>query len=111
MKKFIYLFLILLFISCSTSKQVSVLKHMTPTTGEVKVLGVGQTIPENAELLGSIKIGDSGFTTKCSYSEVITDATNQAKSMGGNYILIIKHKEPDFWSTCHRLTCEVYLVK
>jgi len=111
MKKIIYLFLVFLFVSCSTSKQVNVIKYMTPTTSLVKVLGLGQTVPENAELLGSFKIGDSGFTTKCSYSEVITDATNQAKSMGGNYLLIIKHKEPNFWSTCHRLTCEVYLVK
>ena len=93
---------------CGTSKKVSVLHYETPTTEEVQIIGTGQTVPTGAKLLGSISIGDSGFTTKCTYAEVIKDAITQAQAMGGNILYIKKHREPNMWSTCHRIKCEVY---
>jgi hypothetical protein len=88
-----------------------VYSYQKPTTEEVDVIGVAQTLPENAKLLGEVSIGDSGFTTKCSYGEVIKQAILQAQQMGGNLLYIKKHKEPDLWSSCHRIQCEVYKVK
>jgi hypothetical protein len=100
-------------VSCGTSKQVSIINYNTPLDSkqQVEVLGIGQQISSEYKLLGSIKIGDSGFTTKCSYLEVITDAQNQARAMGGNVIVITKHKEPNGWSTCHRISADVYFKK
>lgn len=112
MKKLFFTSLIItLFISCNTAKNVSVIKQLTPTTEQVNIVGIGQTIASNAILLGSINITDTGFTTKCTYADVIADAIKQAQSMGGNTILIKKHTEPNIWSTCHRLQCEVYSIK
>lgn len=111
MKKLIYLLpIFILLASCSTSKRVSVLYQNTPTT-EITVYGEGQIPPANAKLIGNVNIEDGGFTTKCSYSQVVSDATEQAKAMGGNALYIKKHKTPDFWSTCHRIYCDVYIIQ
>lgn len=109
---YISVFLIVItFISCGTAKKVSVISYSTPieSSQPIEVYGSGQKLPEGIKLLGTIQIDDSGFSTKCSYAEVIADAQNQARAMGGNIIYISKHKVPDFWSTCHRITAEVYL--
>lgn len=101
---------LLLFFGCTTQKTVSVISYKTPlaNTETINVLGLGQKVPEGAKLLGTVIIDDTGFTSKCTYSDVIKDAQNQARAMGGNYLLITKHKEPNIWSSCHRITCEVY---
>lgn len=95
---------------CGTSKKVSVINYYSPVSisEEIKIIGPGQKIPDNAKLVGSVKIGETGFTTKCTYKDVISDAENQARSMGGNLIYIKKHKEPDLWSSCHRIEAEIY---
>lgn len=110
MKKLLLFAITFLMISCGTSKKVSVLNYSTPISKDVpvEIFGTGQQIPSDCQLLGTIKIGDSGLSTKCSYAEVIADAQSQARAMGGNLIYISKHSEPDFWSTCHRITAEVY---
>ena len=110
----IKLFLLLLLLSaCGTSKTVSVLAPATPLPPDapVEIIGIGQKVPDGAKLLGNVKIGDGGFSTKCSYDVVVADAQKQARSMGGNLLQITKHKEPDLGSTCHRIQCVVYLIK
>jgi len=110
MKSNAFLFLFLL-LSCGTTKKVSVLSPSTPlpegTT--VEVIGTGQQVPSAAKLLGSVKIGDDMTATKnCTYDKVVKDAQSQARAMGGNLLQIKKHTEPNMWSTCHRIECDVY---
>jgi hypothetical protein len=113
MKKQILIFLIVILSGCSTSKSTSILNYSTPLPQDAKVeiLGQGQVLPEGAKLLGHIKIGDTGFSTNCGYEKVIRDAEKQARVMGGNYLQITKHKEPNMGSTCHRIEADIYLVK
>ena len=100
--------------ACKTSKYTNIINYSTPLNKEVqvKVIGIGQKVPDNAKLLGSVNIGDSGFTktSNCTYQAVLNEAIEQARTMGGNLIQIIEHKEPDFTSTCHRIKVDVYLV-
>lgn len=100
------------FISCSSTKQVSILNYQTALHHgtEVQILGQGQDLPADAKLIGSINIGDSGFSVKCGYSDVIKKAQDQARQMGGNILQITEHKDPDIWSTCHRIKADVYLI-
>lgn len=97
-----------------TTKKVSVLNVATPLPPgtEVQVLGATQSVPTGAKILGNVKIGDGlTGTNKCTYAKVVADAQEQARGMGGNLIQIRKHKEPDMWSTCHRIECDVYFLK
>lgn len=112
MKKTIFLLFVLVLAACSTSKHTSVLNYSTPLPAgtPVEVIGLGQQVPNGAKLLGSISVGDAGFTTQCSYQEVIRDAINMSRNMGGNVLQITEHKEPDIWSSCHRIKADVYYV-
>ena len=48
----------------NTSKQISIINYSTPLNKEipVQIIGIGQKVLDNVKLLGSIKIGDEGFT-------------------------------------------------
>ncbi len=76
----------------------------------VIVLGLDAEVPKAAILVGSLKIGDSGFSTDCSYETVIDAAKLEARKAGGNVVKITKHRTPDFLSTCHRITAQIYRV-
>lgn len=106
------LFAFVLLASCATtSKQVSVLAVATPLPPgtQVEVIGAGQALPTGAKYLGAVNIGDNMTATKnCTYAKVVADAQEQARAMGGNVIQIKKHTEPNAWSTCHRIECDVY---
>ena len=83
-----------------------------PAGTEVQVLGLGQSVPAGAKIIGSVKIGDGNTMAKnCTYTRVVADAQEQARGLGGNVLQITKHKQPDLWSTCHRLWADVYLIK
>lgn len=113
MKQIIFLLFTLVLAACSTSKQTSVLNYATPLPAgtQVEVIGLGQKVPNGAKLLGSISVGDSGFTTQCSYQEVIRDAINMSRNMGGNVLQITEHKEPNIWCDCHRIKADVYYIE
>jgi len=76
----------------------------------VIVLGLDAEVPKAATRVGDLKIGDSGFSTDCSYETVINAAKLEARKAGGNVVKITKHRTPDFLSTCHRITAQVYRV-
>jgi len=63
-----------------------------------------------AEVLGTVKVGDAGMTTNCSYTVVLEKAKEEARKSGGNAVRVIEHKTPDFMSSCHRITAEVLRI-
>ncbi len=77
---------------------------------EVLVYGMGEEMPSVIEELGTVKVGDSGFTTKCDYDVVIAKAKEEARKAGGNSLLITEHKTPDLWSSCHRITAKILIT-
>jgi hypothetical protein len=60
--------------------------------------------------VGSIKSGDNGLSTNCTYFEVIDKLEQMARQNGANVIKIIEHKGPDRLSSCDRFTANIYLV-
>ena len=104
---------ILIFYSCSPRISTSISKNYPPLDYKQKVvlIKLDQPKPENSEELGQIKVGDSGFSTKCNYEVVIDNAKLEARKVGGNAIKIIKHKTPDLWSSCHRITAIILRVE
>jgi len=103
---------ILLLTSCSAKLTSSLLKTYPPLhyKEEVKVFSINESVPPNAEKLGTVKIGDSGFSTNCNYSTVIDMAKIEARKVGGNALKITQHKQPDFLSTCHRISAIVFRI-
>ena len=107
------LFLLIVFGSCSPRVATKISKSYEPLDyrQEVVVFGLREEAPGASEELGTVKLGDSGFSTKCSYEVVIDQAKLAARNVGGNAIKITKHKQPDLWSTCHRITAKILKIE
>ena len=75
---------------------------------EILIIQQDEMIPENSQLIGDLKIGDSGFSTDCGYSKVIDEAKEAARSSGANLIYLTEVKEPNLASTCYRIKAKLY---
>ena len=99
--------------SCNPKISTSLDKNYPPLDykQEVVVIGLDQPVPDGAEILGQIKVGDNGFTTNCSYDAVIEKAKLEARKAGGNAIKITGHKFPSaMGSSCHRIKAEILRI-
>lgn len=95
-------------VSTSLSKSYLALDYKQ----DVVVIELNQVEPDNAEVLGQVKIGDTGFTSNCSYDIVIDKAKLEARKAGGNAIKITKYTPPSVMgSTCHRITANILRVE
>lgn len=105
---------LILFSACNPKISTSISKTYPPLDykQEVIVIGLDQPEPVNAEVLGQVKIGDTGFSTKCGYDIVIDKAKLEARKVGGNAIKIIEHKLPNaMGSTCHKIKAKILKVE
>jgi hypothetical protein len=109
------LLLLLIFVySCNPRVSTRLTKSLPPLDykQEVLVIALNQIEPENAEILGTVEIGETGFTTKCSFEIVVDKAKLEARKAGGNAIKIIDHRLPSaLSSTCHRITARILYVE
>jgi len=69
-----------------------------------------QSLPIQGELLGNIKIEDTGFTNtnRGTYEKVVDIATRETWNAGGNIMIINEHELPDINSTIHRINALAY---
>jgi hypothetical protein len=105
-----YFSFIIFLCACSPKVKPTITKSYPPLDYRetVSVLGLNEDAPANAEILGTVKIGDSGFSTNCGYDVAIEKAINEARKVGGNAIQITKHIPPNLMgSTCHRITARI----
>jgi len=109
---FLLLAVLVLFSSCSPRITTSIQKSYEPIarTQEIRVLKSLNDVPQTAELLGKVDVGDSGFTNNCSYDTVLNAAMMEARKAGGNTICITKYHAPDYSSSCHRIAANIYKV-
>lgn len=104
-----------LFLSSCNPRVITSLYKSYPSLNyneEVVVYAIDQTEPENAELLGEVKIGDTGFSIKCNFDIVLDKAKLAARQAGGNAIKITRHKFPSLaGSSCHRITAKILKIE
>ncbi|WP_187263540.1 porin family protein [Pontibacter beigongshangensis] len=115
MKRTLLLFLALPLVLGSCAPSVSTLLTASPQAPlapgeEVSLISLQEQVPPHAEVIGMVRIGDSGFTTDCSWGAVIAKAKSEARKVGGNSIKIIDHQKPNLASTCHRITVNILKV-
>lgn len=112
-KKFVFVLLSTLFIACSPSKKLTVNQTHLPLAPDtpIEIYELSEEVPDKAIEIGSIKIGDTGFSTNCSLSTVLALAKENARTAGGNAIKITEHKKPSaLGSSCHRIKATILSV-
>lgn len=110
---FITIWTIIILAGCSPKITSSLTSARPPLSKDVEVtiLDADDPVPEKAEVLGQIKIGDTGFTTKNgNYAAVLNIARDQARQAGGNVVKITEHKSPDLFSSIHRIKADILRV-
>lgn len=112
MKKIFFLPIMFLYIGCGTSistKLTAGKQQELKESDKIFVLRKEAILPLNSVFVGDIKIGDSGFTTNCTYNKVISDAKINARKSGANIIQLTEVKEPTaFGSSCYRIKAKLY---
>lgn len=79
---------------------------------DVVIIGINQTEPDSCEVLGEVKIGDTGFSVNCGYDLAIDKAKLEARKAGGNALKIIDHRLPNpMGSSCHRIKAKILKIK
>ncbi len=114
MKRLQWLFgIMILLLGCAPRVTINIDGEQSPLDfrEDVWVLNIDETVPEGAQFIGTVKVGDSGFTIDCDYQAVIEKAEMEARKAGGNLIKITEHKLPDLASNCHRITAKIYNLK
>ncbi len=111
MKKTLSFFaLICVLTGCNPKVTTQIVKSLPETDKYqgVEVIELNQEVPKNVEIIGRVKVGDTGFTmtSNCTYYAVVEKAKEEARKMGGNMIKITEHKLPGM-STCHSITALV----
>jgi hypothetical protein len=112
MNKFLILLSAALIAGCSSTvstKLVNKNQTLTPINTAVYVLEDNEAIPANSQLVGKIKIGDSGFSMDCGYNKALAEVKKAARKAGANIIKITQVKEPNVMaSSCYRIKADVY---
>lgn len=108
--KIFFIVCLLLFTSCGVKKVVSVSGYYTPTAGYIPLVQTNQTLPDKIYRIGSIVVGENGFTpsARCSYEECIKIIEEEARQAGAQLIYLVRVREPDAHSTCYNITAELY---
>ena len=104
---------IFIFFACNPKVSTNITKNYNPIDykKDIVVFGINEQIPEKTEILGTVKVGDSGFTTNCSFEVVLNCAKLEARKAGGNAIKIIEHNLPSaLGSQCHRIKAEILKI-
>lgn len=98
--------------SCSPKIGSKIKNHRPPLPDSVFVLVLQETdtFMNDGIEIGTISSGDKGFSTRCTYYEVIGHLKKLARENGANLIKIVKRKDADNWSTCVRLKAKAYQV-
>lgn len=101
----------LLVMGCAPKVKTHLTKNV-PTLdyrAQVHVLSLEDSIPSDAVEVGTVKVGDSGFTTRCSWDDVMGEAVMEARKAGGNVLKITEHKPAGVGgSSCHRIVATIY---
>ena len=85
MKRLSLLLAVILVASCSP-KVVTRLSTPLAPLNVVEQVRVTEDIPppQDAQFLGTVEVSDSGFSTNCSYDEVVALAVAEVRKAGGN---------------------------
>lgn len=115
MKKSTFILLAVALSSCSPKVITSFQKTYPPILDSpsqvVVVENSGmQGVSSNTELLGTVKINDSGFTksSEGTFEKVVDLSRYEAWQAGGNLLVIKEHQKPDFYSSIHRINSLVF---
>ncbi|MDR2890856.1 MAG: hypothetical protein LBV18_04550 [Alistipes sp.] len=93
--------------SCSPRVVANISRPLPPLDPNEMVVVREEPLPENARLVGTVSVSDTGASTGCSYAQVLGLAIGEARKAGGNRLYVIDHRVPDIVSSCHQIVAAI----
>lgn len=111
----ILLFVLMLLASCGVNQNVSV-NAVYPPKNNTQIVHIGQTLPQGLKRIGSITVGDTGFTltSLCTYEACIQKIMQEAGKNGADIAYIVRIKEPTDdigGSSCYTIIADLYVYQ
>ena len=114
MKMLIFSLLLPLLLGSCAPKVLTHIEKKYPSrvvADEVHLYGVGQTVPETAERIGSVRVVDGGASTKCNYEQVVALAKQETAKSSGNALALTDHRKPSLLgSSCHQIAGDMLWI-
>ena len=101
----------IILISCShtvTFKQISTVSSRN-SSGKIDVYEKGEKVEHEYKTIGSLWLGESGFSESCGYEDALFLSREKARELGADAVKVYKINKPDFTSTCYRVG--VYIIE
>lgn len=95
-------------------RQVTIYDTYAPTPGRLPVYQSSQQLPKGCIQIGNVTVSEGGLTKQkdCTYEACIEAVQEEAKKMGGQFIYVVKIKEPDMANTlCYHIIADIYRYK
>jgi Bacterial protein of unknown function (DUF922) len=107
-----FIIIAIILISCNPKISFVISNKQTTLKAQdiVVVLQQEDNFTNDGIQVGTLRSSDNGFSIKCRYEDVIGTLADAARQNGANIIKITKHKVPDIWSSCDRITAAIYKV-
>jgi len=99
--------------ACSPRINTRITKNYPPQAPDapVAVYTKAPDVPPQSEPIGTVDIGDTGFTTNCDSATVFSLAKTETRKAGGNGLLVTRYLRPSFFgSSCHQISGTMLLV-
>ena len=112
--KRIILLTVLILTGCAFQTDVDVFsqpKGSKPLDCPLEIYRNSNLIKKEYEIIGSVKLEDSGFTVSCGRRKAMTIIREEACVAGGDAVLITNEKQPDIFSTCYRANATILSYK
>ncbi|MBD3314349.1 MAG: hypothetical protein GF344_01065 [Chitinivibrionales bacterium] len=62
--------------------------------------------PEKGTVIGTMRVSDTGFSTRCHENEVLDILRTEACEIGADVVILRKIRQPDVLSSCYRVTAD-----
>lgn len=103
----LFVFILIALPGCSPSVKFEPQAELRPAKEDnapIKIYYENDELPSAYQIIGTIKVGDNGFSIGCGLEQVIGHAILEARAVGADAIQIIEVKPPGFVSSCFRIT-------
>ena len=78
-------------------------KYAALSPDSVRVFLMNERVPKQTLAIGTVKVVDGGLAIKGSFERVLGMAVEATAKNGGNGLVITEHRQPDMYSTIHRV--------
>lgn len=105
-KNQLLVFTFFLLTSCAPKVMTDIVKTypVTTTPENVRLYELNDTVPNSAEVIGTVSVVDNGASTNCKYDQVLALAQKETAKYGGNALSLTDHKKPSILgSSCHQI--------